>query len=136
MSPKQRTRAWASGSGADLRWIKDDYDGSIGRGACTSGKPLLISFTGYACSNCKWMKSNMFTRPEVRELLGGMVLVELYTDGLDELSEKHQQLQVEEYRSSSIPYYALLRPDGSVAATFSGQTRDVERFRGFLLSAS
>lgn len=133
--PEASNTGWASGTGADLRWIKDDYDGALAE-AGTSGKPLLVSFTGYACSNCKWMKSNMFTRPEVRELLGGMVLVELYTDGLDELSEKHQQLQVEEYRSSSIPYYALLRPDGSVAATFSGQTRDVERFRGFLLSAS
>ena len=65
-----------------------------------------------------------------------MVLVELYTDGFDEASEQHQRLQVEKFRSSSIPYYALVQPDGSVAATFSGQTRDVEEFRTFLSSGS
>ena len=133
--PEASNSGWGAASGAELRWLKDDYEGALAE-ARGSGKTLLISFTGYACSNCKWMKANMFTKPEVRELLGDMILVELYTDGLDELSEKHQQLQVEEYRSSSIPFYALLRPDGSVAATFSGQTRDVERFRGFLVSAS
>ena len=78
----------------------------------------------------------MFTKPEIRELVQDMILVELYTDGFDEISEQHQRLQVETYRSSSIPYYALLQPDGSVVATYSGQTRNVEEFRSFLQSVS
>ncbi len=121
--------------GGELSWAKDDYQGSAAR-AEAEGKTLLVSFTGYSCSNCKWMKANMFTKPEIRELVTGMVLVELYTDGYDEASERHQEMQVERFRSSSIPFYALIRPDGSVASVFSGQTRDVEEFRAFLRSAS
>ena len=123
----------ARGDGS-ISWIKDDYEGAAST-ARNAGQPLLVSFTGYACSNCKWMKANMFTRPEVGELIRDFVLVELYTDGLDEASERHQAYQVERFRSSSIPFYALIRPDGSVAATFSGQTRDVQEFRKFLLRA-
>ena len=123
----------AGGEGS-ISWIKDDYEGAAST-ARNAGQPLLVSFTGYACSNCKWMKANMFTRPEVGELIRDFVLVELYTDGLDEASERHQAYQVERFRSSSIPFYALIRPDGSVAATFSGQTRDVQEFREFLLRA-
>ena len=26
---------------------------------------MLVNFTGYACTNCHWMKANMFTKPEV-----------------------------------------------------------------------
>lgn len=121
--------------GAELSWAKDDYEGSAAR-ARAEGKTLLVSFTGYACSNCKWMKANMFPKPEITELVKDMVLVELYTDGYDEASERHQQMQVEEFRSSSIPFYALIRTDGSVAAVFSGQTRNVVEFRTFLQSAS
>ncbi len=125
----------AGESGGGLTWIKDDYDGALAT-ARAENKVLLVSFTGYACSNCKWMKANMFTKPEVFAVLQDMVRVELYTDGFDASSEKHQNLQLETFRSSSIPYYALIAPDGSVAATFSGQTRDVEEYMEFLSSAS
>ena len=133
--PEAAGSGLASGGGDGLSWMKDDYDGATAT-ARAEGKTLLISFTGYACSNCKWMKSNMFTKPEVIDLLRDMVLVELYTDGLDDASEAHQELQVSRFRSSSIPFYALVEPDGSVAATFSGQTRDVGEFLEFLSSGS
>ncbi len=116
-------------------WLKDDYEGALER-ARAEGKTLLVSFTGYSCSNCKWMKANMFTKPDVSELVRNFVLVELYTDGYDEQSEAHQVLQVEKFRSSSIPFYALIQPDGTVAAVFSGQTRDVDEFLAFLKSAA
>ncbi len=124
-----------AGSDGSLAWIKDDYEGAAAS-ARNSSQPLLVSFTGYACSNCKWMKANMFTKPEVDELIRDFVLVELYTDGFDEASERNQAYQIERFRSSSIPFYALILPDGSVAATFSGQTRDVKEFRKFLMSAA
>ena len=47
------------------------------------GKLVLVNFTGYACTNCHWMKANMFTRPEIAGALKNLVLVELYTDGED-----------------------------------------------------
>lgn len=132
--PEATGPGFGVGSDGSLAWIKDDYEGATAS-ARNAGQPLLVSFTGYACSNCKWMKANMFTEPEVDELVRDFVLVELYTDGFDEASERNQAYQIERFRSSSIPFYALIRPDGSVAATFSGQTRDVQEFREFLMSA-
>ena len=132
--PEASVSGLATGS-EGLDWAKDDYEGAYAR-AQAEGKELLVSFTGYACSNCKWMKANMFTRPEITALARQMVLVELYTDGFDEASERHQQMQVDRFRSSGIPFYALIQPDGSVAATFAGQTRDTEEFRNFMQSGS
>ena len=132
--PEASSSSLAAEAGS-LSWGKDDYEGALAR-ARAEGKTMLLSFTGYACSNCKWMKANMFTRPEIVELAKDMVLVELYTDGLDETSERNQALQVDRYQSSSIPYYVLIQPDGKVAAKFAGQTRDAQEFREFLLRAS
>jgi thiol:disulfide interchange protein DsbD len=114
-------------------WLKDDYEGALAK-AKQTGSPLLITFTGYACSNCKWMKYNMFPKPEIAALTKNMVLLELYTDGQDEDSQANQDLQLERFKSVVIPYYALLRPDETVAAGFAGSTRDVEEFRRFLSS--
>lgn len=126
----------ASGGGKPaVKWIKDDFDGALAE-AETSGKPLLVNFTGYACTNCKWMKTNMFTRPEIEAALEDLVLVELYTDGLDDAGDAHQELQISRFNSSTIPFYAVLRPDGSPAGTFSGQTRDTAEFLRFLRSGS
>ena len=118
----------------ELSWLKDDYDGALAT-AESEDRVLFVSFTGYACSNCKWMKANMFTKPEVSERLAEMVRVELYTDGFDASSERYQEFQIERFRSTSIPFYALVSPDGSTVATFSGQTRDVAGFLGFLAAA-
>ena len=123
-----------SGS-SENTWLKDDYEGALAK-ARQTGSPLLIAFTGYSCSNCKWMKYNMFPEPEIADLTKNMVLVELYTDGQDEATLVNQQLQLDRFKSVAIPYYALLRPDGAVVAEFAGRTRDVEEFRRFLSTAS
>ena len=64
--PESTTARIAGNPNSELEWIKDDYDFAAAKSRA-EGKPLLISFTGYACSNCKWMKANMFPRPETRE---------------------------------------------------------------------
>ncbi len=126
----------AGGSGAPKNaWIKDDYEGALAK-AKQTGSPLLITFTGYSCSNCKWMKYNMFPKPEIADLTKDMVLLELYTDGQGEVSQVNQDMQLDRFGSVTIPYYALLRPDETIAADFAGRTRDVEEFRRFLSSAT
>ena len=116
-------------------WLKDDYDGALAK-ARQTGSPLLITFTGYSCSNCKWMKYNMFPEPEIADLTKNMILLELYTDGHDEASQANQELQLERFGSVAIPYYALLRPDETIVAEFAGRTRDVDEFRRFLSAAA
>ena len=126
---------FAAGGKPAVKWIKDDFDGALAR-AQASGKPLLANFTGYACTNCKWMKANMFTKPEIETALADLVLVELYTDGLDAAGEANQQLQISRFNSSTIPFYAVIRPDDTPAGTFSGQTRNAAEFLKFLKSGS
>ena len=96
-------------------------------------KLVFVNFTGYACTNCHWMKANMFPRPEISSALGEFVLVELYTDGLDATAEVNQKLQ-ERYNTISQPFYVVMKPDETVVAQFSGSTRDTQEYLNFLKS--
>jgi thiol:disulfide interchange protein DsbD len=123
--------ALVGGGGSELVWKKDDYEGALAE-ARAEGKIVFVNFTGYACTNCKWMKANMFTRPEIREAMSRFVLVELYTDGSDSASLANQQLQEGKFQTVAIPHYALVRPDEQVVANFVGLTRSSEEFLSFL----
>lgn len=112
-------------------WMKNEYREALAK-ARAEGKLAFVAFTGYACTNCHWMKANMFTRPEIAEALGRFVLVELYTDGADEASQQNQALQERKFATVAIPYYAILDPDERVIATFGGLTRDPQEFLAFL----
>lgn len=116
------------------RWMKNQYAEALEL-ARRENKPLLVSFTGYACTNCQWMKANMFTRPDVAAALERFVLLELYTDGRDAASEENQRMQESRFRTVAIPYYAILSPDEKVVATFAGLTRDPGEFLKFLRAA-
>ena len=74
----------------------------------------------------------MFTRPEISAELGRFVLVELYADGTDAVSEANQKLELEKFQTVAEPYYAILDPDEKVLATFPGLTRDTAEFLAFL----
>ncbi len=95
-------------------------------------KQVLVSFTGYACTNCHWMKANMFTRPEIATTMQNFVLVELYTDGTDVASEANQKLQESQFNTVAIPFYAIFDTDRKVVATFASLTRKAPDFLAFL----
>lgn len=118
-------------SRTELSWLKNDWDTAAAQ-ARAENKQILIAFTGYACTNCHWMKANMFTRPEIAALMRKYVLIELYTDGTDAVSERNQQLQETKFRTVSIPYYAIVDADQRVIASSAGLTRDVPEFMSFL----
>ena len=125
------TSASFGSGGSETAWLKNDYSGAL-RIAREQGKAVLVSFTGYACTNCHWMKANMFTKQEIAGALDGLVLLELYTDGVDEASSANQKLQLDRFGTVAIPYYAIVRPDETIVAEFPGRTRNVEEFRHFL----
>jgi thiol:disulfide interchange protein DsbD len=113
-------------------WLKNQYRQALDE-ARTENKLVLVTFTGYACTNCHWMKANMFPRPPIAEATRSLVLVELYTDGTDKESEENQKLQDDKFKTVAIPYYALMDPDGNVVATFEkGMTTDTQEFLMFL----
>ena len=112
-------------------WLKDQYREALDQ-ARREGKLVLVDFTGYACANCHWMKANMFPRPEIAAELGRFVLVELYADGADAVSQANQKLELDKFHTVAEPYYAILDPDENVLATFPGLTRDASEFQAFL----
>ena len=117
---------------SELTWMKNQYKEAREQ-ARAEGKLVLVTFTGYACTNCHWMKANMFPRPEINQATKNLVLVELYTDGTDAASEENQKLQDEKFSTVAIPYYAIVDPDGNVVSTFSkGMTKDTQEFLAFL----
>ena len=123
-----------SSATAGLQWMKNDYRAAIDRGK-QENKLVLVTFTGYACTNCHWMKTNMFPRPEIADVAKDLVLVELYTDGSDPASEENAKLEDTKFASVSTPYYALLDANENVLAT-SGYTRSTQEFLTFLKTRS
>jgi thiol:disulfide interchange protein DsbD len=123
----------AGGAAAPV-WMKNQYKEALAK-ARAENKLVFINFTGYACTNCHWMKANMFPRPEINGLLKDFVLVDLYTDGTDAASEQNQQLEEKRYGTVAIPFYAIVDPDEHIIATFPGLTRKASEFVSFLNSA-
>jgi thiol:disulfide interchange protein DsbD len=134
-SPPGTSPASSANLQHEAGWILNDYDTAIQQ-AKEEKKLLFVDFTGYTCTNCRWMEANMFPRPEVTKELNKFVRVRLYTDGAGELYEHHQKMQQEKFGTVALPYYAILRTDGSPIATFPGLTRNTAEFLAFLQSDS
>ncbi len=121
----------AAGIKGELTWIMNDYDGALAR-ARREHKRVMVDFTGYTCTNCRWMEANMFPRPDVRAELEKYVRVRMYTDGEGEIFQKQQQMQQAMFKTVALPYYAILEADGTPVATYPGLTRDPAEFIAFL----
>ncbi len=94
-------------------------------------KPIFLDFTGYTCTNCRWMETNIFTLKDVEDRFNELILVHLYTDG-GENHKEYQQYEIERFGTAALPYYVILSPQDEVLATFPGLTRDVDEFLDFL----
>jgi thiol:disulfide interchange protein DsbD len=120
---------------SELSWMMNDYDGALAA-ARQEGKPLFVDFTGYTCTNCRWMEANMFPRPGVRRELERFVRVRLYTDGEGEVYTRQQHMQQERFGTVALPLYVIVGGDGSTVATFAGLTRNEAEFTSFLQAGS
>ena len=131
--PLAKRSAGGGGGGAyaALPWKKNDLAGAIAQ-AKAEGKQVFVNFTGYACTNCHWMKANMFPLPEIAAALGKYILVELYTDGTDAASEANQKVQESRFSTVAIPYYVILDADEKTVRAFPGLTKDPKEFLKFL----
>jgi thiol:disulfide interchange protein len=115
----------------ELAWITNDLDAALAQ-ARASNRLVMIDFTGYTCTNCRWMEANMFPRPDVRAALDRFVRVRLYTDGQGPVYEQQQRYQQTRFRTVALPLYAIVDPDQRTVATFAGLTRDQAEFLRFL----
>lgn len=132
LPPDLSTKTTGIGSGGDgLEWILNDYEGALAK-AKAENKRLFVDFTGYTCTNCRWMEANVFPKPEVETELKKMVLVQLYTDGEGAIYEKNLQLEQDMFGTVALPFYAIVDVEGKPVATFAGLTRNVPEFTHFL----
>ena len=116
---------------AELNWRLNDLPGALAV-ARQQKRRVLIDFTGYTCTNCRWMEANMFTRPEVKVAMNRYVLARLYTDGDGDIYDKQQAMQQQRFGTIALPLYAIVDPDGKAVATFAGLTRSPNAFLSFL----
>jgi thiol:disulfide interchange protein DsbD len=65
---------FGTGREEKLTWIKDDYPAALAR-AKTENKRVFVDFTGYTCTNCRWMEANIFSKKEVEDELEKFILV-------------------------------------------------------------
>ncbi len=129
--PPAGDRASGVVRGAELAWLVDDLDGGL-RTAREQQKLVLIDFTGYTCTNCRWMEANMFPRRDVTRELEKFVRVRLFTDGKGEVYQKQQQLEQQRFHTVALPLYAIVDSLGQPRASFLGMTRDAREFVQFL----
>lgn len=114
----------------ELSW-SDDYEVALAE-AQKTGKPIFIDFTGFACTNCRWMEANVFPETEVHNLLKQYVRVQLYTDGREAVHKHNREFQESRFGTVALPLYVVISPDGETISSFPGMTRDKSVFVKFL----
>ncbi|MEX0720413.1 MAG: cytochrome c biogenesis protein CcdA [Balneolaceae bacterium] len=113
----------------DEGW-SDDFEASM-EVARAENKPVFIDFTGYTCTNCRAMESNIFPLQEVVDIFDKMVLVKLYTDGGTD-GPANQQFQFKLTGNVALPTYAIVDPEnGTVLQQSLGYSKKDE-FVSFL----
>jgi thiol:disulfide interchange protein DsbD len=116
----------------ELAWIVNDFQAALAQ-AKAERKNIFVDFTGYTCTNCRWMEANMFPQTPIRNELEKFVRVQLFTDGEGEPYEGFQKMQEERFGTVALPLYAIVSPDDQILAKFAGLTRNPGEFASFLL---
>lgn len=123
-----------------------DYETGL-EAAKAAGKPVFLDFTGLGCANCKTMEAQVWSDPQVRDLLAKeFVIVSLYVDDRERLPESEQYVseltgrkvrtvgnkwtdfQITHYNTNSQPYYVLLNHEEEAMNKARGFNTDVEAF--------
>jgi len=122
--------------------------------AKTTGKPVLLDFTGWACVNCRKMEELVWSKPEVSWLIREkFILVSLYVDDrkplpsaeqgtyrdatgqlrqLKTLGDKWAGFQALNFGQVTQPLYALISPDGKLMSHPVGYTPNAADYAEWL----
>ncbi|WP_158820275.1 protein-disulfide reductase DsbD [Granulicella sp. S156] len=115
-------------------WILNDLPRGLAE-AKSQGKPIFIDFTGYTCTNCRWMEANIFPRSEIKDNMNRFVKVRLYTDGAGKVYTDQQDYENKHFGTVALPLYVLLSSSGETIDTSAGVTRNAGEFAAFLNKA-
>lgn len=131
----------------------DDYEAGVERAKAT-GKKILLDFTGYACVNCRRMEENVWTKPEVLELMHAeFVVISLYVDDKKKLplteqftyttkdgavrevktvGDKWALFETENFKNNAQPLYAILDTNEVLMNQPVGYTPDHKEYLNWL----
>ena len=110
-------------------WYKD-YNKAM-EIAKKENKKVFLDFTGWTCTNCRWMEANFFPDAEVAGLMKDMIKVKLYTDRRKEPELTNKKMQEERFNSIDLPLYVIQDANENVLGT-KVFTRDKQDFISFL----
>ena len=104
--------------------------------ALENQKLVLLDFTGWACANCRRMEENVWSKPQIYNLLENeFVIISLYVDDRSDLDynnkfkyindlgktqyvntigQKWSVFQLLNFKSASQPYYVAIKPTGEI----------------------
>lgn len=122
-----------SGSNKQEEWFSD-YKTALAE-AKRLNKPIFIDFTGVFCTNCRWMETNVFVKPAVKNLMNDLVLVRLYTDRKTDADNWNKEMMKTRYNTIELPLYAIVSPDDKILETQSF-TKDQAEFIEFINKGS
>lgn len=117
-------------SGNEFEEWSDNYEASVER-AKEKAIPVFVDFTGYTCTNCRAMESNVFPLQAIQQRFEKMERVRLYTDdGVD--GPENQRFQFKLTGTVALPTYVIVDPySGNVLDQLVGYA-DKDRFQQFL----
>jgi thiol:disulfide interchange protein DsbD len=127
-----------------------DYEQGMAA-AKAEGKPVLLDFTGFGCVNCRKMESDVWTDPQVADLLTKKyVLISLFVDDrtplptpmevvvdgvkqpLETIGKKWSYLQSHKFGANAQPFYVILDNQGKPLAESRAYVKRVDDFLKFL----
>ena len=126
--------------------------------AIKNNKPILIDFTGHACTNCRRMEDNVWSKKEVFDLINeDYILASLYVDDRKKLAKKDQgeitiplsdgtkkqkkiitvgdkwaTFESLQFGKVSQPFYVLISPEGKLLTNPIGYTPDPTEYAKWL----
>ena len=123
-----------------------------------TNQPILLDFTGHACTNCRRMEDNVWSKKEVFELINEhFVLASLYVDDRKELpldqqgeitiemsdgtkkqkkiiteGDKWATFEANVFKKVSQPHYVLITPEGKLLTNPVSYTPNPSEYANWL----
>ena len=127
-----------------------DYDEALAA-ARAAHKPLMLDFTGHACTNCRLMEENVWSDTKALAMLkNDYILVSLYADDrtdlpanevyvskysgdkIADIGDKWKDMETGRYNTHALPFYVLLDNNEKMIGKYDGYDPDIAKFVGFL----
>ncbi len=130
-----------------------DFEEGV-KAAKAQSKPIMIDFTGWACVNCRKMEEQVWSHPEIIDILKNeYILISLYVDDRKALEERDQfkflkpdggvkniktigvkwaTFQTLNFQNNSQPYYVLLDAEMNLLNYTTAYTPDTSEYLDWL----